>query len=265
MTLIQDVCDYLETFAPAELAEEWDNVGLLAGDPTRRVKRVMTCLTITAATVEEAVAGKADLIVTHHPLPFRPLKRIVATTAPGRLLWDLLTHAVAIYSPHTAFDSAPRGINQRLAEGLGLEQIAPLVPMQSVGEPAGSGRMGRFPEPMSLHKVADRLGAFLGIRQLQHVGQLDVQIQQVAVACGAAGAFLGAASQADCDLLVLGETNLHTCLEAEALGVSLLLPGHHASERFAVEQLAPELAAVFPTLEVWASARESDPLRWSGR
>ena len=87
-------------------------------------------------------------------------------------------------------------------------------------------------------------------------------VQKVAVACGAAGEFLPEAREAGCDLLVLGETNLHTCLEAEATQVALLLPGHFASERFAVEQLAGVLAAEFPDLEVWASADESDPIGW---
>jgi putative NIF3 family GTP cyclohydrolase 1 type 2 len=91
---------------------------------------------------------------------------------------------------------------------------------------------------------------------------LDSAITQVAVACGAAGEFLSAAQRAGCQLLVLGETNLHTCLEAEATNVSLLLPGHFASERFAVEHLAAVLAEAFPELTVWPSAVEADPIRW---
>ncbi|MCO6454149.1 MAG: Nif3-like dinuclear metal center hexameric protein, partial [Pirellulaceae bacterium] len=85
---------------------------------------------------------------------------------------------------------------------------------------------------------------------------------RVAVACGSAGQFLPAAARAGCDLLLTGETSFHTCLEAQALGVHLLLPGHYASERFAVEQLAELLAAEFPALHIWASRHERDPLKW---
>ena len=261
MPVLQNVCDYLDQYAPAVLAEEWDNVGLLAGDPAAPVARVMTCLTVTPASAREAVDRQADLIVTHHPLPFRPLRRLVTDTTPGRLLWQLITHRVAIYSPHTAFDSTTCGINQRLAEGLGLLDVAPLVRVEGAPEGTGGGRAGRLPHAQSLREVGDRLKRFLAVEHLQSVGEADRPIRQVAVACGAAGEFVAAAQQAGCDLLVLGETNLHTCLEADAAGLALLLPGHYASERFAVESLAEVLAARFPDMTVWASSHESDPIR----
>src|SRR5689334_23056183 len=109
---VQEVCDFLETFAPARLAEEWDNVGLLVGDRKRPVRKVMTCLTITPASAAEAVAEGVDLIVTHHPLPFKPLKRLTADSLPGRLLLQLIGANIAVHSPHTAFDSAAAGINE---------------------------------------------------------------------------------------------------------------------------------------------------------
>ncbi len=264
MLPLKQISDYLEQFAPPELAEDWDNVGLLAGDGEATVKRLMTCLTITPRSADEAIQRQADLIVTHHPLPFHALKRLTTTTTTGRLLWDLITHRVAIYSPHTAFDSTVNGINQQLAEGLGLDDIAPLVPIEGASEGAGSGRFGHLPQATPLHHVAKQLRTFLGIEHLQFVGGTNASIERVAVACGAAGEFLSAARRANCDLLVLGETNLHTCLEAEASNVALLLPGHFASERFAVEHLATVLAGRFPELEVWASATESDPLHLLG-
>jgi putative NIF3 family GTP cyclohydrolase 1 type 2 len=106
------------------------------------------------------------------------------------------------------------------------------------------------------------LKTFLRIERLQFVGNPVATVQQIAVACGAAGEFLPAARAAGCELLVLGETNLHTCLEAEAQDIALLLPGHHASERFAMEILADVLGQRFPPIETWASHQESDPLHW---
>src|SRR5664279_2821773 len=123
---IHALAAFLEQFAPPYLAEEWDNVGLLVGDRDRELRKVMTCLTITPDSAREAIDERADLIVTHHPLPFAAVKRITADTVLGRLLLDLIAAQIAVYSPHTAFDSAPRGINARLAEGLGLRDIAPL-------------------------------------------------------------------------------------------------------------------------------------------
>ena len=226
------------------------------------VHRVMTCLTITPDTAAEAITQQADLIVSHHPLPFRPLQKLVTETTPGRLVWELLTHRIAIYSPHTSFDSAQYGINQSLAEGLGLIDTQPLIVPAEAPPGTGTGRMGRVQPVASLRAMAERLKRFLVLPGLQYVGLLDMPIERVAIACGAAGELLTPARHAGCQLLVLGETNLHTCLEAQATGVALLLPGHYASERFAVEDLAERLGAQFSDVEVWASSVERDPLNW---
>lgn len=262
MTSLDQLCRFLESFAPVRLAEDWDNVGLLVGDGARLVKRVMTCLTITPASAQEAIDEQANVIVTHHPLPFRPLKRLTSETTTGRLLLSLIRANVAIHSPHTAFDSAAQGINQKLAEGLELTDVQPLVPLADDPEALGSGRFGRLAAPKTVSEVAGALKRFLGIDGLHQVGREDLLVHLVAVACGSAGQFLEPARRAGCQLLVTGETNFHTCLEAEAEEMALLLPGHYASERFGVERLADELAAAFPALTVWASRAERDPLKW---
>ncbi len=243
----------------------------------------MTCLTVTPASVEEAITERADLIVTHHPMPFSAIKRVTADTTVGRMLLKLIAAGIAVYSPHTAFDSAAGGINQRLAEGLKLKEIEPLVPCAGVpalagaiplpakaGTPAqppaaveqGTGRRGIPGTPITLRELAHNLMKFLGIGNLQVVGDLEQQPRMVAVACGAAGELLEAARGAGCNAMVLGEARFHTCLEAESCGIGLLLPGHYASERFAVEALADVLARQFTGTHVWASQAECDPLRW---
>ena len=259
MTTIHEIADFLEQFAPAHLAEEWDNVGLLVGDGRREARKVMTCLTVTPDSAAEAIEEKADLIVTHHPLPFIALKRLTTDTTPGRLLWDLISARISIYSPHTAFDSAREGINQRLAVGLGLRGIQPLVPVDEV---LGAGRWGWLEEPLALAQLCERLKMFLHIDHLQVVGDPARSIRTVAVACGAADELLDAAQANGCDSMVIGEARFHTCLEAEASGIAILLPGHFASERFAVECLAEVLATQFPQLKIWASRRERDLLQW---
>jgi dinuclear metal center YbgI/SA1388 family protein len=220
----------------------------------------MTCLTITPDSAAEAVAERAGLIVTHHPLPFRPQARLTADTPDGRLLLQLIEAQIAVYSPHTAFDSAAAGINQRLAEGLGLVDMQVLVP--AAQPPLGAGRYGRLPQAHSLEQIAGRVKSFLGIEHVQLVGTLDRPIARVAVACGSAGEFAGPAKSAECDCLVTGEVRFHTALEAKATGLALVLAGHFASERFAVVDLAGILAGQFPQLTVWASQQERDPLVW---
>ncbi|MBN2293059.1 MAG: Nif3-like dinuclear metal center hexameric protein [Pirellulales bacterium] len=266
---VNKVADFLARFAPVELAEDWDNVGLLVGDVAACVERLMTCLTITPPVVKEAVERRADLIVAHHPLPFRALKKLTCETTAGRMLLDLIAAGIAVYSPHTGFDSAAEGINQRLARGLGLGDIAPLVPLEHATDSntLGAGRWGQLDEPVSLVQFTRRVKEFLAIENLQIVGEDDKQITKAAVACGAAGEFLEPARAAGCDCLLVGETNFHTCLEAQATSVALVLPGHYASERFAVESLAGVLAEQFSLpegggVEIWPSTAECDPIRW---
>src|SRR5262245_7889887 len=262
MLSLAAICDFLDEFAPPVLAAEWDNVGLLVGDRAQGVHRVVTCLTITPAVAAEAIRERADLIVTHHPLPFRPLKRLTADEPSGRILLDLIRAGVAIHSPHTAFDSAAAGINQQLAEGLGLVQIAPLVAQPDSDGTLGSGRFGTFPQTQTLGQAAARLKQFLKIGGLHQVGHPQQPIERVAIGCGSAGEFLADTIRQGCQLLVTGETRLHTCYDAEARGVALLLCGHYASERFGVERLAAVLAGQFPGLAIWASRDERDPLTW---
>jgi len=302
---IDRLCQLLGELAPLGLAESWDNVGLLIGDRRRPVRRVMTCLTITPQVVREAIGLRTDLIVAHHPFPFKPLSRITADTPVGSMLLELIAGGVAVYSAHTAFDSAVAGINQCWAEGLGLKDIRPLIPVNasaaaaaiggrtgpasgaSVKPPAfhslsgsglsadsaglatvqaavGGGRCGRLVEAVSLEALADRAARFSGTGLCRIVGSGD-DIVNVGVACGSGGGFLSAAEACGCQALITGEATFHTCLEAEAIGVGLVLVGHYASERFAMEHLAGTLATAFRQaeldLQVYASVADSDPLR----
>lgn len=263
MPTVGEIVVVLEQLAPLALAEEWDNVGLLVGDAAWPAERVMTCLTITPETVAEAVAGKAQLIVSHHPLPFRPVKTITSATTVGRLLLELIRNGVAVYSPHTAFDSAPAGINQHLAIGLGLQEIRPLVPLPNDPE-VGTGRCGLVSEPLTLSELAARTQAFLGGETTGIVGAPDAEASRVAIACGSGGSLLESAILAGCDALVTGEMTYHHCLEAEARGVSVVLAGHFASERFALLSLADYLTDQLAEVEVWASRQERNPIRPAG-
>src|SRR5262245_21988932 len=203
---LTDLCDFLDAFAPPRLAAEWDNVGLLVGDRLQAVSRVIACLTVTPAVAAEAIRERADLVVTHHPLPFRPLKRLTTDEPTGRLLVDLIRAGVGIYSPHTAFDSAAGGINQQLAEGLGLADTRPLVPADVLG----AGRWGHLPQPQSLGQIAARVKQFLKVSQVATVGDLQRPIGHVAIACGSGGELLDAAIATKCNLFLTGEARLHT-------------------------------------------------------
>jgi dinuclear metal center YbgI/SA1388 family protein len=264
---IADVITFLERFAPAELAEDWDNVGLLTGDRNRDAPRVLTCLTLTPDVAREAIQREAALVVTHHPILFHAVKRLTADDSEGRMLLELIAAGIAVYSAHTAYDSAAEGINQQLAQLLGLTQIEPLVSRSSGG---GAGCMGVWAisgdhgsSVNSLRGFMAMVKAELRIGPLPFVGDPLRPVSRVAIACGSGGEFLSAAINGKCDVLLTGEARFHTCLEARGAGIGLVLAGHYATERPGMEHLAEVLSREFPDVSVWASEVERDPVQWT--
>lgn len=280
MTTIQSAVEFLEEICPPALAESWDNVGLLLGDRDRELTALATCLTVTPETAAEAKRLGAGLIVSHHPFPFFAAKRWTADTAAGKLLLTLAENRIAVYSPHTAHDSAFYGVNRQLADKLGAADVEPLEASElladesmlaglgpeirrklagEIGRPLGSGRIGRLPEPLSFGELAERVRRIFTLPGLLTVGDKNRRIERIAIGCGAADTFIPAAVGAGADVLFLGETKYHKALEALEARLSLITPGHFASERFALETLAERLKVRFPDLTVFAVQNESDP------
>ncbi len=263
MATVADIQQVLQSFAPIELAESWDNVGLLVGDPAHNVHRGMTCLTLTQSVAEEALHQAAQLVVTHHPLPFRPLARITTDHHYGRVLWQLIRGGIAVYSAHTAFDSAAQGINQQLAERLRLNDIRPLAVHQLDRAPAGVGRCGALEESLSGEQFVRFLKSALSLSNLQWSAcDAAKPIRRVAIACGSGGSFWERAAEADCQVLVTGDIGFHQALEASAAQLAVAAIGHFVSERFAMENLATYLGEQFPECTWWASQRDRDPFQW---
>ncbi|MDR1141912.1 MAG: Nif3-like dinuclear metal center hexameric protein, partial [Planctomycetaceae bacterium] len=206
---LKSIVSYLDTEYPALLAESWDNIGLLVGDLSAAVGMIMTCLTVTPEVCEESVAKKVDLIVSHHPFPFQAIKQITSQTVEGSLLLRLISHGIAVYSPHTAHDSAKDGVNQQLAAILELTDVAPL-------NANGSGRIGNCKQPGTLLSdllriIERRLGT------CSYVGDIDEPVNRMAIGCGAADDFVDEAAKQGADGLLLGEARFHTCLRAQSL------------------------------------------------
>ena len=260
-TTIADAVALLEAIAPPELAEEWDNIGLLVGDPAAPLRRAMTCLTLTPDVVGEALDAEVDFVVTHHPLPFRGVKSLTTSTVDGASLWRLAGGGVAVYSPHTAYDSAAAGVNQQWADRLGLANTRPLAPAEGRDDGAGVGRVGRWVAEGGFGGLLDAVNRVTNHAAARVVVPQDDRCGNVAIACGSGGSLLDLALAARCDVFITGEMGFHECLRCRSLGVGVVLTGHYASERFAVESLAQRLQEGLPGASVTASRVESDPLR----
>lgn len=260
MATVGQICGVMQELAPLELAESWDNAGLLLGDECMEVSRLMTCLTLTEDVAAEAVAESVGLVVSHHPIFFRPVQRLTSGDAEGRTVLSLLRAGVAVYSAHTAFDSSAAGINQRLARLLGLSGVRVLRPV--AGGEVGSGRFGELAESAGVREFAVRAGRLLNAGGVQVVSG-GRAVRRVGVACGAAAEYIRDAAAQGCDTLVTGEARFHAALEARALGINLIVVGHYASERGGVEDLAEQLGVRLSGVECFASRRERDPLFWT--
>ncbi len=261
MSTPHDVITALEHLAPLRLAAEWDNVGLLVGTKRRTVQRVMTCLTLTMDVAREAVSQKADFIVTHHPLPFRPLHRITEATATGGILLELLTAGIGVWSGHTAWDSAARGINAMLADMLSLQNTAPLEPDEA--DPSvGFGRVGTISSQNTVGMIAQQLASALGCPGCHVAGNTGLLAKRIGIVCGSGGESVPVAAAAGCQTLVTGEIKLHDALTAQNHNMAVVSVGHHQSERFAMERMSQELHKALPDLHCWASLKEADPLQW---
>ena len=261
MPTLRAVIEALETVAPLRLAADWDSVGLLVGSSRLQIDRVMTCLSLTPEVAAEAVRERAEMVVTHHPLPFRPVPRITADTTTGRVLLDLIHAGIAVWSSHTAWDSAIGGINDQLAALLGLDHVTPIEP-DSLHALAGFGRAGTAPAGWSVAQLSRHIASRLGAKGVHLVGDSSRAAGRVGIVCGSGGDSLAAVKEAGCTTFLTGEVKLHQALEAQALDLAVIAVGHHASERFSMEVLAAQLAEAEPGLVCWASRDESDPLAW---
>ncbi len=274
MITVKNICDWMKELAPLRLSAEWDNTGLLLGDFHRQVKRVMTCLTLIPESVEEAVTGCADLVISHHPLPFRPLKKITSGEPTGRLLWELASAGVSVYCPHTAWDSSASGINAQIATRLKLSGVAPMIPessslqmlelgnSNSAGEKneiLGTGRVGDLAREYTLAEFAQLLCEEVPYCRPRVVDSGGLVVR-VGIVCGSGGSLIEAAVRSECDVFLTGEATFHQCLEAKGAGLSMLMIGHFASEKFAMDRLATLCQAEFAALEVWGSVNEIDPV-----
>jgi dinuclear metal center YbgI/SA1388 family protein len=268
MAALAEVIAALEAIAPLRLAADWDVVGLLVGSRRASIDRVMTCLTLTEAVAREAAQRGVDMIVSHHPLPFRPVGRITDDSTTGRVLLDLLGGGIAVWSSHTAWDSAAGGINHQLAEFMRLTNMVPLVP-DPTDPSVGVGRAGQAPAGVTVADLARGLMKSLRaadtsvtVTGCHIVGEATRPAGRVGIVCGSGGEMVPALRGTVCTTLATGEIKLHDALAATAAGVSVIAVGHHASERFSMGVLSRRLAESLPGLTCFTSSADVDPLVW---
>ena len=227
---VADVYRAIDAFAPFTLAEEWDNAGILAGSTDGDVRGILCALDLNPRVIEEAERLGANLIVTHHPILFRGRKNLREDDAEGQTLCALVRSGISLIAAHTNFDNAVPGVNDALAERLGLGDVEALEHGMRVGV-ARERTLGAFCE-----RASKALGA-----PIRRYGEEEREIRRVAVLGGAGGDFAGLAREAGADVYLTGEIAHHKAWDAYLSGVCVLEAGHAATELPAIEMLSEGL------------------------
>ena len=243
---VSDVVRAIEVAAPLYLQDEWDNSGLQVGFPDSPVNRVLTCLDITEEIIDEASERGCDMVVSHHPLLFHPLRQVSCTTYQQRCVVKALGRGITLYSAHTSLDNAPGGINYRIASIIGLSGLQWLLPKP--GTDGGSGVIGTLDKPVRDSEFLQSLKQAFGVECLRHTAPSGRLISRVALCGGSGGFLMKDAAAAGADAFVTGEFHYHDYFESD--GMLLAELGHYQSEKCAEQLLADILLRAFPSLDV---------------
>ncbi len=234
LATVNDLVMLLEELMPSNLAEDWDNVGLMLGRKGKTVKKILLALDLTKEVVEQAVAQKTDLIVTHHPAIFKKLKRVVDNDWQQDLLLTLAENGIAVYSAHTNLDCVRTGVNDVLARLLKLEDA------DILDESNGLGRIGSV-EEMSLADYAQLVKASLKADYVV-VGDAGKLVHKVAVCGGAGSDLIDIALAKGADTLVTGDVKYHSAQQAVFSGLNVIDAGHQPTELPVLDKLADRIS-----------------------
>ncbi len=236
---VNDIVKIMECIAPGELAEEWDNAGFLIGRRENAVKKIMVALDVSPEVVRQAVEQGVNMLITHHPPIFKPLKAICDSSWQNELLLKCIENKIAVYSAHTSLDSVMGGVNDVLAGKLGLCRTVPLV--QNGCDGGALGRIGVLPQKMDFKEFCAMVKKALG---LTFVTGIDAgkAVQRVAL-CGGAGVdFIGEALAQGADTYVTGDVKYHAAQDAAFSGLNLVDATHQGTELPVVTVLADKIS-----------------------
>lgn len=256
MTTVSDILSFVESLAPRAMKMDWDNVGLLCGSKSTPVTKVLVALDPFEHVCKEAADWGAEVIVTHHPLIFRPLPNVTDQTSIGRAIMCMCRHGISTINAHTNLDQVPGGVNDVLAATLGLDNIQIINPRDGFG----LLRCGEVDE-QSLDAFLGHVKNTLGCPGLRYVSG-GKQVRKVAVGGGSCADGMLDALAAGCDTFVTSDIKYNQFWDAQDLGLNLIDAGHFHTENPVVAVLAGKIAAAFPNIEVKISESHSDCMKY---
>ena len=266
---VSDMIDLMEQIAPAHLSEEWDNTGLQVGDGRWAVSTVGVSLDAGMEVINAACEMKVDMLITHHPLIFTPLRAIDCRTSVGAIIQKAIVNRIAIYSAHTNFDKSEEGLNDILAGRIGLincktleSSLFPDDP-EAKENPTGIGRIGSLPKTVQLKDFAMDIKKRLNLDSVKIVGRPDLLITRAAVCTGSGSSLVNVFLKSDAQVYISGDLRYHDARDVESADLGMIDIGHFPSEYLMVEVLVERLKQMVLhnrlSVRVQSCGTESDP------
>ncbi len=253
-----DILCAMEKYAPARLAEDWDNVGLMVGESEKDISKVLIALDINDKVIDEAIDRKADLIITHHPFIFRAIKNVSDISPLGKRIIRLIKNDIAVFSAHTNLDSAAGGTNGTLAKLLELREVEGLADVNEDG--SAMGRIGSLEREVTFGELIDRVKSVLGAHKLSVCGDTAKIVKRVGICTGKGASFMSEAKAMGADAYITGDFGYHEGQTAMDLGLCVIDGTHYLTEVIVVPVLCSYLREEFSGLEVMESEVDGQTL-----
>ncbi len=257
---IKEIAAVIEQLAPLQWQESYDNSGLVVGRMEQEVQKALIAVDVTDEVLDEAEREGCDLVITHHPLIFHPLKRFNGEGYVQRLVERAIRSGIALYACHTNLDSAPHGMSWHLASELGIENLQLLEPRQANPE-TGFGVVGELPEPMNLKEYLARIKAHLGIGAIRHSAPASETVRRIAVCTGSGGSLMEEARRAGCDLYLTADLKYNDFMTPDG-AFTVADIGHFESEYCAIRILFDVLSKKLLTFAVRKSEYSRNPIHY---
>lgn len=268
---VREITDRIEKRIPRQAALEWDNVGLLVGDPDQEVHRIYVALDATDQVIDHAIGAKADMLITHHPMIFSPIRSVRADDFVGRRIIRLISHEISYYAMHTNYDVCEMG--DLAADTLGMTELITLdvsydgrdidpvdaagdgtdaIPPIRVSSSMGIGKVGEMGEAIapSLRDYAKQVREAFGLSHVRVFGDPEREVHRVAICPGSGKSEVDCALAAGADTYVSGDIDHHTGLDAMAQGLAVIDAGHYGVEHIFIEHMAMTLRAQLAEIDV---------------
>lgn len=249
--LCKEIIDVIESVYPKNYAMDWDNVGLLVGRDDKEVRRIYVALDATDEVIEQAVDWKADMLVTHHPMIFSGLKRINNLDFIGARILKLIQNDISYYAMHTNYDVL--GMAELSGKKMDFTKSEVLEVTSQEGENEGIGRVADLPTPMPLKKLCWIVKDKFHLGAVKVFGDMDQEIRRPAISPGAGKSMIKAALDKKADVLITGDIDHHTGIDAVAQGLAVIDAGHYGIEHIFIEDVRNYLEKELPGIEVSAA------------